>query len=95
MTSPHADPEANGTVFGAASVTVDVEAGDCVVRVTCPGPVMEITRTMRLHSLDELQQAFHVQHGLSATDPIAADIASALIFASRRLCAARGRQSDG
>lgn len=85
MTSVHANPATNGTVFGKATVTVDLDAGDCVVHSFRQGPVGLLPRSMRLHSLDEIHGAYQVQSGLAATDPIAADIARALKFAGQQL----------
>jgi hypothetical protein len=85
MTSPHADPARYGTCFGEVIVTIDLEAGDCEVRAPRPGPIGRITKTMRLHSVEEIQNAYQVQLGLAATDPIARDIAKALKFAAHQL----------
>ena len=83
--SPHSDPQANGTRFGEVIVTVDREAGDCEVRAPQPGKIGRVEKTMRLHSLEEIQRAYEVQLGLSASDPIARDIAKALKFAGQQL----------
>ncbi|AVO37375.1 hypothetical protein [Pukyongiella litopenaei] len=85
MTSPHADPATNGVRFGNVIVTVDLAAGDCVIRAQRPGPVMPVSRSTRLHSLEEIQGAYQVQIGLAATDPVAGDIARALKFAGQQL----------
>jgi hypothetical protein len=85
MTSPHIDPDRNGQRFGRVLVTVDVDAGDCVVHSFLPGPCNDKPRRMHLHSLEELQGAYQVQFGLAATDPIAADNARALKFAGELL----------
>lgn len=85
MSSVHANPAANGTVFGQATVTVDLEAGDCVVRSVRPGPCGDIPQSMRLNSIDEIQGAYQVQFGLGATDAVAADVARALKFAGQQL----------
>jgi len=82
LSSPHTNPAAHGTVFGAATVTVDFEAGDCVIRVDAPG---YRTKRPRFQSLEEIQGAYQVQFGLAATDPIAADVARALKFAGQQL----------
>jgi hypothetical protein len=91
MTSPHIDPDRNGQRFGRVLVTVDVDAGDCVVHSFVRGPCDDIPRRMHLHSIEELQGAYQVQFGLGATDPIAADNARALKFAGERLKNTRGR----
>lgn len=85
----HAHPEANGTRFGKVIVTVDLDAGDCVIQAPRKGPIGPITRRTRLHSLDEIQGAYQIQLGLAAIDPIAHDIARALKFAAQRLSASR------
>ena len=85
MSSPHDDPAANGQRFGDVIVTVDPVAGDCVVTAPRRGPVHPVTRSFRLHGLEEIQGAYQVQHGLAATDPVAADIARALEFAAQQL----------
>jgi len=78
LTSVHCNPAANGHVFGVAVVTVDPVAGDCVFRTTVP---FKSNKRVHLHSLDEIQLTYEVQDRLSATSPIAKDIASALKFA--------------
>ena len=85
MMNVHADPAANGTAFGEVTVTVDLEAGDCVINAPRPGPIMPVTRSTRFHSLDEIQGAYQVQIGLAASDPVARDIARALKFAATQL----------
>lgn len=82
MTSPHDSPSSNGSVFGVATVTVDLEAGDCVIRADANG---YRARQLRLHGLDEVQGAYQVQNGLAAISPVAKDIASALKFAGQQL----------
>ena len=54
MSDIHANPATNGTVFGKATVTVDLDAGDCVVHSFRQGPIGLIPRSMRLHSIDEI-----------------------------------------
>lgn len=85
MTSPHANPEAHGHRFGDVIVTIDLAAGDCQVIAPRPGPVMPVTRKMRLHSLEEITGAYRAQIGLAATDPVAKNIADALKFAGQQL----------
>jgi hypothetical protein len=85
MSNIHADPAINGTTFGEVTVTVDLSAGDCVIRAPRPGLIMPVMRTARFHSLDEIQGAYQVQYCLAATDPVAADIARALKFAAQQL----------
>ncbi|KPU84838.1 hypothetical protein JI58_01245 [Marinosulfonomonas sp. PRT-SC04] len=82
MRSPHDNPSANGTVFGTATVTVDLDAGDCVISVAATG---YRRHQPRFHSLDEIQGAYQVQIGLAATAPVAGDIARALKFAAQQL----------
>lgn len=82
MRGPHDNPAANGTVFGVATVTVDLDVGDCVVVVDADG---YRTRRPRFHSIEEIQGAYQVQAGLAATDPVAGDIARALKFAATQL----------
>ncbi|WP_171178637.1 hypothetical protein [Ruegeria sp. HKCCD8929] len=85
MTSPHCDPLANGRVFGQVTVTVDLDAGDCVVRAPRQGVVAMVPRSTRFHSLDEIRGAYQVQIGRAATDPVAKDIAAALKFAGQQI----------
>ncbi len=85
MSSIHADPATNGTNFGCVTVTVDLDAGDCVIHAPQPGPVAAVPRRVRFHGQDEIQAAYHVQINLAATDPVARDIARALKFAHRQL----------
>lgn len=82
MNSPHDNPAANGTTFGVATVTVDLEIGDCVIVVVATG---HRSRRPRFHGLEEIQGAYQVQFGLAATDPVAADIARALKFAAKQI----------
>ena len=85
MSSPHSDPASNGQTFGKVTVTVDLDAGDCVVHSFRPGPVFPIAQKIHLHSLDEVQGAYMVQYRLAPTDPMAADVARALKFAGQQL----------
>lgn len=85
MSSPHSDPASNGKTFGKVTVTVDLDAGDCVVHSFRPGPVFPIAQKIHLHSLDEVQGAYMVQYRLAPTDPMAADVARALKFAGQQL----------
>lgn len=82
MTSPHDSPSSNGHVFGVTTVTVDLVADDCVIRVDADG---YRARQLRLHGLDEIQGAYQVQNGLAATSSVAKDIARALKFAGQQL----------
>lgn len=84
MSSPHADPASHGHTFGKVTVTIDLNAGDCVLHVDALGYAM---KRPRFHSVEEIQGAYQVQHGLAATDPIAADVARALNFAGYQLLA--------
>jgi hypothetical protein len=95
MSSPHADPASNGQTFGKATVTVDIDAGDCVVHSFRPGPVFPIAQKTHLHSLDEVQGAYMVQYRLAPTDPMAADVARALKFAAQRLRADQVGKHNG
>ena len=95
MSSPHTDPASNGQTFGKVTVTVDLDAGDCVVHSFRPGPVFPIAQTMRLHSLDEVQGAYMVQYRLAPTDPMAADVARALKFAAQQLKSRQGGNRRG
>lgn len=88
VTSPHLDPASNGTVFGMATVTVDLKLRDCCVVVAADGYGL---KRLRLHSLEEIQATYQVQHGRSGFDPIAADVAKALKFAAQQL---RNRQRE-
>lgn len=85
MTSPHLDPDTHGTTFGVATVTVDLDAGDCVVRAPRPGRVLPVMRRVRFNSLDEIRGAYQVQIGRARTDPVARDVAAALKFAGQKL----------
>jgi hypothetical protein len=90
MSSPHSDPASNGQTFGEVTVTVDLDAGDCVVHSFRPGPVFPIAKTMRLHSLDEVQATYIAQYRLGSTNPMAADVARALKFAAQQLKSRQG-----
>ena len=85
MSRIHADPASHGQRFGQVTVTVDLDLGDVMIHAPRPGPVHAVMRQTRLNSLDEVRGAYQVQHGLSARDPIAADMARALKFAGQRL----------
>ena len=85
------DPARHGTRFGEVVVTIDQDAGDAVIRAPQPGRYITTTRRAHFHSLDEIEGAYAVQLGLSATDPVAADIARALKFAGQQLTQSRGR----
>ncbi|MEY8099054.1 hypothetical protein AB9F29_16755 [Falsihalocynthiibacter sp. S25ZX9] len=87
LTSPHLNPAANGTVFGVATVTVDFKARDCCVVVSADGYGV---KRLRLHSIEEIQATYQVQHGRAGFDPVAADVANALKFAGRQLKEGRG-----
>jgi hypothetical protein len=91
LTSPHIDPVRFGHVFGRATVTVDVDAGDCVVHTARPGRLEARPVRLHLHSLDELDGAYQVQWRLGLKDELAADIARALKFAGQRLNAKQRR----
>lgn len=82
MRITHDDPAANGTIFGVATVTVDLDCGDIVITVDADG---YRAQRIRLHSIDEIQGAYQVQVGLAATAPVAGDIARALKFAAQQL----------
>lgn len=90
--SVHNDPARNGTTFGVVTVTVDLDAGDCMLRVDA---AHRRAKTPRFHSVEEIQGAYQVQLGLGATDPVAADIARALKFAAQRLVEHRGGKRRG
>lgn len=92
MTSPHADPTAHGTQFGEVIVTVDLVAGDCELHAPLPGAASSSRRRTRFHSLEEIQGAYQVQFGMSATDPMANDMANALKFAGQQLKAKQEAQ---
>lgn len=79
------NPFAGAQRFGRVLVVVDTENGGCLVQAPQPGPVHEVTRTFRLHGLDEINGAYQLQRSLSATSHVAADIASALKFAAGQL----------
>lgn len=81
MTLPAPTPSKLTQGFGSVTATIDVECRDCVIRAPMPGPVHPVFKTMRLHSVEEIEATYQVQKGLSATNPIAADIARALEFA--------------
>lgn len=85
MTSPHSDPASNGTRFGDVLVTIDLEAGDCVIIAPRPGPVIPVMRSTRYHSLDEIRGAYQAQMGRASADPTASDLARALKFAGQQL----------
>ena len=95
MSAIHHNPEANGTRFGDVIVTVDPALGDCVVHAPRPGPVLPVMRSARYHSLDEIREAYRVQIGLAATDPVAKDIAAALKFAGQTLKARQEGKTHG
>lgn len=85
MISPHLDPAANGTRFGAVVVTVDLDLRDAVVRIPVPGTFGQGVKEIRLNSLDEITGAYAVQVGRAAIDPQAGDIARALKFAAQQI----------
>jgi hypothetical protein len=93
MSAVHNDPASNGTTFGRVTVTVDLAAGDCMIHGTRPGPIVEVPVRKRFHSIDEIQGAYQVQLGLSASDPAAGDVARALKFAAQQLQNAKGRKN--
>lgn len=86
--SVHSDPNA-GQRFGKVVVTVDTEAGDCVVTapVNNRGP-FALPKRFRLNTLDEIRGAYAVHLARSSIDPVSRDIARALEFAGRSIRAA-------
>ncbi|WP_065329480.1 hypothetical protein [Tritonibacter mobilis] len=95
--SVHADPAAHGHRFGAVVVTVDMQAGDCVIRAPqpCKGPVSVVERKARFNTLDEIYAAHRTQNWLSRKPqqhPHAGDMASALKFAGQLLNAEQERK---
>lgn len=98
--SVHADPATHGHRFGTVVVTVDMQAGDCVIRAPqpCKGPVSVVERKARFNTLDEIREAYRTQNWLSRKPqkhPHAGDMASALKFAGQRLKAEQERKSRG
>ena len=85
VSSVHDDPARNGTRFGVAVVTVDMEVGDCVVEAPVRHGPVPMPRRMRLHGLEEIQGAYLEQRGLAGSDPVAFDMANALKFAGQRI----------
>lgn len=90
MSSPHSDPSTHGQQFGRVVVTIDLDAFDCVLRAPGAGRGLRAAgeRVVRLHSLDEVREAFRTQNWLSRKPeehPHAADMARALKFAGLRL----------
>jgi hypothetical protein len=82
MSKPQRKPEA---VFGRVKVLVNLTDGHCAVTAPRTGNMQHATRTMRLHSLDEIRGAYAIQYRLSAQCAVAADIARALRFAGEQL----------
>ncbi len=98
--SVHADPATHGHRFGAVVVTVDLVAGDCMIRAPqpCKGPVSTVERKTRLNTLDEIYAAYRTQNWLSRKPqqhPYAGDMASALKFAGQLLKAEQERKRRG
>lgn len=88
--SIHANPEKHGVTFGRAVVTVDREAGDCMIRAPQPGkgPAGTIPRSARFNSIEAIQEALVIQQGLAsrpAQNPHAPDVVNALKHALREL----------
>lgn len=79
MTSPHLDHDTTAQEFGEVRLTVDLEAGDCVITAPQHGPVFKRPVTKRLNSLDEIQLAYQNQLPLGREGR---DICRALKFAA-------------
>lgn len=96
MSTQHANPDEHGTRFGEVVVAVNLSLGDCLVTAPQRMGITTAPRTIRLHSLDEIQGAYQAQLMLAQRapkdHPHAADIARALKFAGQRLNAHQGRK---
>jgi hypothetical protein len=79
------DPWADAQRFGSVLVVVDIVNDGCMVQAPQPGPCGNVVRSFRLHGLDEINGAYQLQRGLTATSPVAADIVRALKFAAQQL----------
>lgn len=97
MSRIHSNPDAHGVTFGKATVTVDLEAMDCMIRAPRPSRgsmVGDVPQARRFHSLEEMRGAYATQMVLAGRgDEVAADIARALKFAAEQLKSKRGKRA--
>lgn len=86
MSNIHGNPAEYGKGFGDhVVVTVDNERGDCVLRVSRPGPITPINSVMRFHSIEEIEGALSVHVPLAEKDAVSKGMVGALKFAAQEL----------